>query len=45
VAFGWVILTKLSMPIEQLMSVVWIFGFGIAGAVAAYVRRPRTSPA
>ena len=44
-AFGGVILTKLSLPIDQLLSVVWIFGFGIAGAVAAYVRRPRTSPA
>jgi len=44
-AFGWAILTKLSLPIEQLLSVVWIFGFGIAGAVAAYVRRPRTLPA
>ncbi len=40
-AFGWAILTKLSLPIEQLLSVVWIFGFGIAGAVVAYVRRPR----
>jgi hypothetical protein len=44
-AFGGVTLTKLSLPIEQLLTVVWIFGFGIAGAVAAYVRRPRTSPA
>jgi hypothetical protein len=44
-AFGWAIRTKLSLPIEQLLSVVWIFGFGITGAVAAYVRRPRTSPA
>ena len=44
-AFGGVILTKLSLPIEQLLSVVWIFGFGIAGAVVAYLRRPRTSPA
>ena len=44
-AFGWAILTKLSLPIEQLLSVVWIFGFGIAGAVVAHVRRPRTSPA
>ena|SRR5918996_2523167 len=43
--FGGVILTKLSLPIEQLLSVVWIFGFGIAGAVVAYLRRPRTSPA
>jgi hypothetical protein len=44
-AFGGAILSKLSLPIEQLLTVVWIFGFGIAGAVAAYVRRPRTSPA
>ena len=44
-AFGWAILNKLSLPIEQLLSVVWIFGSGIAGAVVAYVRRPRTSPA
>jgi hypothetical protein len=39
-AFGVLILTKLSLPTEQLLSVVWIFGFGIAGAVVAYVRRP-----
>ena len=44
-AFGGVILTSLSLPIEQLLSVVWIFGFGLAGAVVAYARRPRTSPA
>ena len=44
-AFGWAILSKLSLPIEQLLSVVWIFGFGLAGAVVAYARRPRTSPA
>lgn len=41
-AFGALILTKLSLPIEQLLSVVWIFGFGLAGAVVAYARRPRT---
>lgn len=40
-AFGGVILTSLSLPIEELLSVVWIFGLGLAGAVAAYVRRPR----
>ena len=40
-AFGWAILAKLSLPMEQLLSVVWIFGFGLAGAVAAYVARPR----
>lgn len=44
-AFGWAILTKLSLPTEELLSVVWIFGFGIAGAFVAYARRPRTSPA
>ena len=44
-AFGALILTKLSLPLEQLLSVVWIFGFGVAGAVVAYARRPRTSAA
>jgi len=44
-AFGALILTKLSLPIEQLLSVVWIFGFGVAGAVVAYARRPRTASA
>lgn len=44
-SFGALILTKLSLPIEQLLSVVWIFGFGVAGAVVAYARRPRTTPA
>jgi hypothetical protein len=44
-SFGALILTKLSLPIEQLLSVVWIFGFGVAGAVVAYARRPRTAPA
>jgi hypothetical protein len=44
-AFGGVILTSLSLPTEQLLSVVWIFGFGLAGAVVAYARRPRTVPA
>jgi hypothetical protein len=44
-AFGWVILTSLSLPIEQLLSVVWILGFGLAGALVAYARRPRTSVA
>src|SRR5919106_4208569 len=44
-AFGALILTKLSLPIEQLLSVVWIFGFGVAGAVVAFARRWRTSAA
>ena len=43
--FGWAILTKLTLPTEQLLSVVWIFAFGVAGALVAYARRPRTAPA
>ena len=43
-AFGGVILTSLSLPIEQLLSVVWVLALGLAGAVVAYVRRPRTAP-
>jgi hypothetical protein len=43
--FGWAILTKLSLPVEQLLSVVWIFAFGIAAALVAYARRPRTAAA
>ena len=44
-AFGAVILTRLSLPIAELLSVVWVLAFGLAGAVIAYARRPRTSPA
>ena len=44
-AFGAVVLTKLSLPIEQILSVVWILAFGLARAVVTYARRPRTSPA
>lgn len=44
-AFGALILSKLSLPIEQVLTVVWIFGFGLGGAVVAYARRPRTAPA
>lgn len=44
-AFGALILTKLSLPIEQLLSVVWVLAFGLAGAVVAYARRPRIAPA
>jgi hypothetical protein len=43
VAFGAVIVTSLSLPIEELLSVAWILGFGVAAAVVAYVRRPRTA--
>jgi hypothetical protein len=45
VAFGAVILTSLSLPIEELLSVVWILAFGLAGAVVAFARRPRTAGA
>jgi hypothetical protein len=44
-AFGAVTLTSLSLPVEQLLSVVWVLVFGLAGAVVAYGRRPRTAPA
>jgi hypothetical protein len=43
--FGALILSKISLPIEQVLTVVWILGFGLAGAVVAYARRPRTAPA
>jgi hypothetical protein len=44
-AFGAVILTSLSLPIEELLSVVWVLAFGIAGAVVAYSRRSQTASA
>ena len=44
-AFGAILLTSLSLPIEELLSVVWVLGFGLAGAVVAYARRPRTAAA
>src|SRR6266508_4003528 len=37
-AFGAVIVTSLSLPIEELMSVVWVLAFGLAGAVVAFAR-------
>ena len=43
--FGAVILTSLSLPLEQLLSVVWVLAFGLAGAAVAYARRSRTAPA
>ena len=42
-AFGAVILTRLSLPIEQLLSVVWILAFGVVAALLAYARRTRTA--
>jgi len=44
-AFGAVILTSLSLPIGELLSVVWVLAFGVGGAIVAYARRSRTSPA
>jgi len=44
-AFGAVIVTSLSLPIEELMSVVWVLAFGLAGAVVAFARRPRSAAA
>lgn len=39
VAFGALTITKLSLPIEQLLSIVWVLAFGVAAAVVAYLRR------
>jgi hypothetical protein len=44
-AFGAVTLTSLSLPLEQLLSVVWVLVFGLAGAAVAFARRPRIAPA
>jgi hypothetical protein len=44
-AFGAVTLTSLSLPLEQLLSVVWVLVFGLAGAVVAFAHRPRIAPA
>jgi hypothetical protein len=44
-ALGTVILTSLSLPIEELLSVVWVVVLGLAGAVMAHACRPPTAPA
>jgi hypothetical protein len=44
-AFGAVFLTSLSLPIEELLSVVWVLGFGLAGAALAYARRSQPASA
>lgn len=44
-AFGAVVLMNLSLPIEQVLSVVWILAFGVAASVVAYARRPRARDA
>ena len=53
-AFGAVIVTSLSLPgvvfhvdpaaIEELLSVVWVLAFGLAGAVVAFARLSRSMP-
>ena len=44
-AFGAVLLMNLSLPIEQVLSVVWILAFGVAAAAVAFARRRRTRDA
>ena len=43
-AYGAIIVTRLYLPLEQLVSVVWVAGFGVAGAVVAYTRRTNLDP-
>ena len=38
VAFGAEVLMNLTVPLEELLSVVWVFAFGVAGAVVAYLQ-------
>jgi hypothetical protein len=45
VAFGAVILTSLSLPVEELLSVVWVLAFGLAGTFVAYSRRSQPASA
>jgi len=42
-AFGAVTLTSLSLPTEEVLSVVWVLGVGVAAAVVAYARRPHAA--
>lgn len=37
VAFGAELVMNLSVPLEELLSVVWVFAFGVAAAVVAYM--------
>ena len=45
VAFGAVILTSLSLPVEELLSVVWVLAFGLAATFVAYSRRSQPASA
>jgi hypothetical protein len=40
-AFGYVTVTTLGYPIEEVIANVWILAFGVAGAVVAHLRRDR----
>lgn len=39
IAFGALSLTQLDSPVGQLLSGIWVTGFGVAGALVAYRRR------
>jgi hypothetical protein len=39
IAYGLKVIVSLSLPVEQLLSVVWVLGFGVAGAVVARRRQ------
>ena len=41
--YGAMTVLNLSLPIEQLLSVVWVLAFGVAAALAAYARRETPS--
>lgn len=32
-------ITNLSLPVEDLQSIVWVLTFGVAAAVVAYIRQ------
>jgi hypothetical protein len=43
VAFGAITMLNITNPIAEVLSVIWVALFGVAGAAIAY--RPRTSAA
>ena len=40
VVFGAFAILSLSLPVEQLLSVVWVWAWGVAGAAVEYRRGP-----
>ncbi len=44
-AFGAVLLMNLTLPVEEVLSIVWILAFGVAAAAVAHSRRQRTRDA